>query len=161
PRWARAGDSVVRDPSRPPPGRTAAPSRVDRARRCRCRTAPTPRAGLRRTTTGSGASCRHAPRPVAGATVRRDPPADRGCPAESGADWHSRGQACASRRLATASGQALTALHARARGCTMPVQTQRRDAAMERIDLSRDIQGVPIPAGHTVLLEKGTEVYIT
>ena len=32
---------------------------------------------------------------------------------------------------------------------------------MERIELSRDIQGVQIPAGHTVLLEKGTEVYIT
>jgi probable FeS assembly SUF system protein SufT len=32
---------------------------------------------------------------------------------------------------------------------------------MERIELSRDIQGVQVPAGHTVLLEKGTEVYIT
>ena len=32
---------------------------------------------------------------------------------------------------------------------------------MERIELSRDIQAVQIPAGHTVLLEKGTEVYIT
>ena len=32
---------------------------------------------------------------------------------------------------------------------------------MERVELSRDIQGVQIPAGHTVLLEKGTEVYIT
>jgi hypothetical protein len=43
----------------------------------------------------------------------------------------------------------------------MPVQPQRRSAAMERIELSRDIQAVQIPAGHTVLLEKGTEVYLT
>src|SRR5215813_5089984 len=32
---------------------------------------------------------------------------------------------------------------------------------MERVELSRDIQAVQIPAGHTVLLEQGTEVYIT
>jgi probable FeS assembly SUF system protein SufT len=32
---------------------------------------------------------------------------------------------------------------------------------MERIELSRDIQAVQIPAGHTILLEKGTEVYLT
>jgi probable FeS assembly SUF system protein SufT len=32
---------------------------------------------------------------------------------------------------------------------------------MERIELSRDVEAVQIPAGHTVLLERGTEVYIT
>ena len=32
---------------------------------------------------------------------------------------------------------------------------------MERVELSRDCQAVQIPAGHTVLLEKGTEAYVT
>ena len=32
---------------------------------------------------------------------------------------------------------------------------------MERIELSRDVQAVQIPAGHTTLLERGTEAYIT
>jgi probable FeS assembly SUF system protein SufT len=32
---------------------------------------------------------------------------------------------------------------------------------MERVELSRDVQGVQIPAGHTTLLERGTEAYIT
>ena len=32
---------------------------------------------------------------------------------------------------------------------------------MERIELSRDCQAVQIPAGHTVLLEQGTEAYVT
>jgi probable FeS assembly SUF system protein SufT len=32
---------------------------------------------------------------------------------------------------------------------------------MERVELSRDVQAVQIPAGHTVLLERGTEAYIT
>ncbi len=32
---------------------------------------------------------------------------------------------------------------------------------MERIELSRDVQAVQIPAGHSVLLERGTEAYIT
>jgi len=32
---------------------------------------------------------------------------------------------------------------------------------MERIELLRDCQAVQIPAGHTVLLEKGTEAYVT
>ena len=32
---------------------------------------------------------------------------------------------------------------------------------MERVELSRDCQGVQVPAGHTVLLEQGTEAYVT
>jgi probable FeS assembly SUF system protein SufT len=32
---------------------------------------------------------------------------------------------------------------------------------MERIELSRDCQAVQIPAGHAVLLEQGTEAYLT
>ena len=32
---------------------------------------------------------------------------------------------------------------------------------MERIELSRDVQAVQIPAGQTTLLERGTEAYIT
>jgi probable FeS assembly SUF system protein SufT len=32
---------------------------------------------------------------------------------------------------------------------------------MERVELSRDVQAVQIPAGQTTLLERGTEVYIT
>ena len=32
---------------------------------------------------------------------------------------------------------------------------------MERIELSRDVEAVQIPAGHPVTLEKGTEVYLT
>src|SRR5262245_28077457 len=31
---------------------------------------------------------------------------------------------------------------------------------MERVELSRDCQGIQIPAGHPVLLEKGTEAYV-
>jgi probable FeS assembly SUF system protein SufT len=32
---------------------------------------------------------------------------------------------------------------------------------MERVELSRDVQAVQIPAGHATLLERGTEAYIT
>jgi probable FeS assembly SUF system protein SufT len=32
---------------------------------------------------------------------------------------------------------------------------------MERVELKRDCQAVQIPAGHTVLLEQGTEAYVT
>jgi probable FeS assembly SUF system protein SufT len=32
---------------------------------------------------------------------------------------------------------------------------------MDRVELSRDCQAVQVPAGHTVLLERGTEAYVT
>lgn len=32
---------------------------------------------------------------------------------------------------------------------------------MERVELSREVQAVQIPAGHTMMLERGTEAYIT